>query len=73
MLKLRIEEILIEQNKSKYWLAKTLGMHYVSFKKMIENDTASIRFSTLDALCKALNVTVGDLFYDDEENNNSPK
>lgn len=62
MLRLRIEDILIQKGKSKYWLSKQLGMHYVSFKKMIENETTSIRFDTLERLCKILEVHVGDLF-----------
>ena len=85
MLRLRIEDILIEkgfklngtmpnldileeQGKSKYWLNKQLGMHYVSFKKMIENNTTSIKFDTLERLSKILEVPVGDLFeqYEDE-------
>ena len=39
-----------------------MGMHYVSFKKMVENDTASIRFDTLEKLSELLGVPVGDLF-----------
>lgn len=62
MVKLRILEILEQKNKSRYWLNKQLGMHYVSFKKMIENDTDSIRFETLDKLSSILDVPVGDLF-----------
>jgi len=37
-------------------------MHYVSFKKMIENNTDSIRFETLEKLSTILNVSVGELF-----------
>lgn len=37
MVRLRILEILEEQGKSRYWLNQQLLMHYVSFKKMIEN------------------------------------
>lgn len=68
MVKLRILEILEEQGKSKYWLCKHMGMHYVSFKKMVENDTASIRFDTLERISNLLNVPVGELFLqcDDE-------
>ena len=62
MLKLRILKILDEQNKTKYWLCKKMEMHYVSFKKMVENNTTSIRFDTLERLSKILNVPVGDLF-----------
>lgn len=68
MVRLRVIEILKEQNKTRYWLCKHMDMHYVSFKKMIENDTNSIRFETLNKLSNLLNVPVGDLFekIDDE-------
>lgn len=62
MVKLRVIEILEEQGKTRYWLNKRMDMHYVSFKKMIENQTDSIHFETLDKLSTLLNVPVGDLF-----------
>lgn len=62
MVKLRVEEILKEQEKTRYWLNKRMEMHYVSFKNMIENNTTSIRFETLDKLSTLLDVPVGDLF-----------
>lgn len=62
MVKLRILEILEEQGKTRYWLNKRMNMHYVSFKKMIENQTDSIHFETLDKLSTLLNVPIGDLF-----------
>ena len=67
MVKLRILEILEEQGKSKYWLCKNMGMHYVSFKKMVENKTASISFDTLDKMSDLLKVPVSDLFSQEEE------
>ena len=70
MVRLRILEILEEQGKTKYWLAKKMEMHYVSFKKMVENNTDSIRFETLDKMSTLLDVPVGDLFekINEEEN-----
>lgn len=62
MLKLRVLDILEEQGRTKYWLCKRMEMHYVSFKKMVENETASIRFDTLDRMSRILEVPVGDLF-----------
>ena len=61
-VKLRILDILEEQGKTKYWLCKRLEMHYVSFKKMVNNETTSIRFDTLARLSDILEVPVGDLF-----------
>ncbi len=62
MVRLRIIEILEEKGKTKYWLNKQLGMHYVSFKKMVENNTTSIQFETLNKLSNLLEVPVGELF-----------
>ena len=72
MVKLRIIEILEEQGKSRYWLNKHMGMHYVSFKNMIENNTASIRFDTLDKISTLLNVPVGDLFVKIDDTTKEP-
>ena len=62
MVRLRILEILEEQGKTRYWLNKGMEMHYVSFKKMIENQTDSIHFETLDKLSDLLKVPIGELF-----------
>lgn len=67
MVRLRILDILAEQGKTKYWLCKRLEMHYVSFNKMVLNETSSIRFDTLDRISRILNVPVGDLFVQTED------
>lgn len=59
---LRILEILEEKGKTKYWLYKQLGMGYGGFKKMVENNTVSIKFDNLEALCLILDCTPNDLF-----------
>lgn len=61
MIRLRVLEVLEEQGKTKYWLCKRLGMHYVSFNKMVNNQTLSIRFDTLDRMATLLDVTPGEL------------
>ena len=71
MVKLRINEILRKQNKSKYWLWKKLdGISYQNLNNIIENKTAKISFESLDIISKALSVPVGLLFeqtYDESE------
>ena len=62
MIRLRVLEILQEKGKTKYWLCKRMEMHYVSFNKMVNNETASIRFETLSRLSNILEVPIGDLF-----------
>ena len=39
-----------------------MGMHYVSFNKMVNNDINSIKFNTLDKLSTILEVPIGELF-----------
>lgn len=70
MIRLRVQDILNEQNRSMYWLSKQLdGMCYRNLKHIIDNEVRSIRLSTLEKLSKALQVPVGDLFEEipDEE------
>lgn len=63
MVKLRILDILEEQQHTKYWLYKRMDMlSYRNFQNIIENKTSSIRFETLDKLSTILDVPIGDLF-----------
>ena len=67
MLRLRIDQILKEKNKSKYWLFKKLEpMSYQNFNNIYSNKTSSIKFETLEKLSKALEIPVGDLFINDD-------
>lgn len=62
MVRLRILQILEEQQHTKYWLYKQMDLSYQNFNKIVNNETSSIRFENLDKLSKLLNVPVGDLF-----------
>lgn len=62
MVRLRILEILEEQNHTKYWLFKQMDLSYQNFNRMVTNQTSSIRFENLDIISTLLNCTVGDLF-----------
>lgn len=62
MVKLRVEEILKDKGMTKYQLNKELGMCYRNFNNIVTNQSASIRFETLDKLSKALDTPVGELF-----------
>lgn len=62
MIRLRITEILEEQNHTKYWLYKQMDLSYQNFNKMVTNQTSSIRFDNLDKLSTILNCPIGDLF-----------
>jgi DNA-binding Xre family transcriptional regulator len=63
MVRLRILEILAEQDHTKYWLYKRMDMlSYRNFQNIVENKTSSIRFDTIDKLSRILDVPIGDLF-----------
>lgn len=62
MLRLRILEILEEQNHSKYWLYKQMDLSYQNFNRMVTNETSSIRFDNLEKLSQILNCSIDDLF-----------
>lgn len=62
MIRLRILQILKEQNRTKYWLYKQMDMSYQNFNKIVNNETSSIRFENLEKICRILNVEIGELF-----------
>ena len=62
MLRLRVRELLEEQGKTKYSLYKGLGMSYQNFSRMINNQTKSIRYENLEAMCIFFGVTPDSLF-----------
>lgn len=61
-MELRILDILKEQNKSKYWLYIRMGLSYQNFNRLINNQTKSIKFENLQALCEILECEPNDLF-----------
>lgn len=62
MLRLRILEILDEQNHTKYWLYKQMDLSYQNFNRMITNQTSSIRFDNLEKLSQILGCSIDELF-----------
>lgn len=62
IIRLRIKEILEEKGKSNYWLSQRLGMCYRNYHNIVTNQTSANRFDTLERLCEILEVPVGELF-----------
>ena len=61
MIRLRVLELLAQNGKTKYWLYKQLGMSYQNFSRMVNDQTKSIRYETLETLCLLLDCTPNDL------------
>ena len=62
MLKLNVIELLEEKGRTKYWLYKQLGMSYQNFSRMINNETCSIKYENIEAMCQLLECTPNELF-----------
>lgn len=68
MLRLRILDILQEQNHTKYWLYKQMDLSYQNFNRIVNNETTSIKFENLEKFSRLLQVPVGDLFEMSDDN-----
>lgn len=62
MIKLNVLELLEKKGRTKYWLYKQLGMSYQNFNKMVNNQTSSIRYENIEAMCQILECTPNELF-----------
>ena len=62
MIRLRVLDILEEQNHTKYWLYKQMDLSYQNFNRIVNNETTSIRFDNLEKLCTILQCSLDDLF-----------
>lgn len=51
MVYLRVNEMLKEKKKSKYWFVKNMEGGYQALTHLMNNETSSIHFSTLEKLC----------------------
>lgn len=69
MIRLRVLDILEEQNHTKYWLYKQMDLSYQNFNRIVNNETTSIRFDNLEKLCTILQCSFDDLFEVTNEEN----
>ena len=60
-MKINVDVILKKQGKSRYWLSKEINIAYTTMKRIADNKTESIKFETIENICKALGCTPNDL------------
>lgn len=65
-IKLRLEEVLAEREKTLYWLAENAPISYVSLWRLKEGTAKSITFDLLEKICRVLECQPGDLIVYDE-------
>ncbi len=73
MVKINLEKLLKDNNRSKYWLCNQMNITMHNLNKVILGETKLISFRYINDFCKYLNCTPGDLFTvsfneDDDEN-----
>jgi len=61
MLKIAIDEVLKQKEKTKYWLIKETELYFHTVTNLIKNKTTAINFATLEKICKALDCTPNDI------------
>lgn len=65
---LRLDRMMVERKMSLGELAERVGISNVNLSKIKNNKVTAIRFSTLAAICEALDCTPGDILeYQKEE------
>ena len=62
MIYCKLDKLLKKNEKTKYWLVNQLESDYQTVNNLMNNKTSSIRFSTLEKLCKIFNCTLDDIF-----------
>ncbi len=61
MIYVRVNEILKEQKKTKYWFIKNMEGGYQALSHLMDNTTTGIKFDTLDKMCMILGCEPGDI------------
>lgn len=72
MIILRLDRMLAERKTSSKELAGRVGISQVNMSRIKTGKVSAIRFSTLDAICRALDCQPGDVLEympDDEADN----
>lgn len=60
-MKLNIDALLKERGKTRYWLAKQVGISYPTMTRLANNEGESTQFKTIEKLCIVLECTPNDL------------
>jgi len=64
---LRLDRMMVERKMSLNELAQRVGISNVNLSKIKNNKVTAVRFSTLAAICEALECQVGDILEYEKE------
>lgn len=62
MVYLRVQELLNERGKKRYWLVKRMQTDYPTVNKLCDGESTQIRFETLDKLTDIFECDFNTLF-----------
>ena len=62
---LRLSNILMQKNMSKYKLEKESGLTHSALRYIFNEVNEDVKFSTIVKVCNALNMTISEFFDDD--------
>ena len=71
MIRFNIQPMLKERGRTRYWLAKQMGMSYPTITKIVSGESRAVHLETIEVLCQVLECTPNDLFeinFDEPEN-----
>lgn len=69
-MKIDIKNKLKENNMSRYELAKRIGITYPTIDNIYKGKSTSIRFETLELICKELKCTPNDILITEKDDTN---
>lgn len=61
MITIDIDNILKQQNRIRYWLAKETNITYRNIVRLANNETDAIKFYNLEKICLVVNCTPNDI------------
>jgi len=61
MIRIRIDELLKQHQRTFYWLAKETGVSHTTLWRLKKDKAQGITFNTLERVCKALKCEPGDV------------
>jgi putative transcriptional regulator len=61
MIRIRIDELLKEHERTFYWLAKQTGVSHTTLWRLKKDKAQGITFNTLERICQALGCQPGDV------------
>jgi len=61
VIEIRVDELLKQQERTFYWLAKDTGISHTTLWRLKKGKALGINFDTLEKICRALHCQPGDV------------